>query len=377
MLIGALKASEKKEVKDGLKKGDEPLCVVGTQALLQEDIRVRDLALVIVDEQHRFGVGQRKALANRANGGTPLIRGDSASWRRGLDDSLQQGKTHPRPPLSGREHTPHLLSMTATPIPRTLSLTIFGDLDISVLDEMPPGRKTVQTKIVPAAGRDEAVTHILEELHRGCQAYVIAPLVEQSEKLQVKSAQKTFEEMKQYFPGIAIELAHGRLSSEEKKGIMNNFAAGAIQLLVATAVVEVGVNVPNATCMIIEGAERFGLAQLHQFRGRIGRGEVQSYCYLFPTVDDDVSNPRLVALAATSDGFKIAEEDLRLRGPGEIYGTTQSGFAHLQVASLLDYGTIKITRAEAEKLLVDDPELRKYPILRKKVEQKNLQTHFE
>ncbi|MEX0649723.1 MAG: ATP-dependent DNA helicase RecG [Candidatus Andersenbacteria bacterium] len=341
LLIGAMKTREKQTVKALLVSSD-PVCVVGTHALLQEDVIGENIGLVIVDEQHRFGVDQRRAL------------------------------TQVQP-----EAEPHLLSMTATPIPRTLSLTVYGDLDVSVLDELPPGRKPVETSIVPTRNRDRAIVHVLRELHAGHQAYVIAPLVEESDKLELKSAKQAYEEMQQLFPGIAIGLMHGQLSSEEKEGVMKNFAAGAIQLLVSTAVVEVGVNVPNATMMIIEGAERFGLAQLHQFRGRIGRGQQQSYCYLFPTTDEAATSRRLQVLEQTTDGFKIAEEDLKLRGPGEVYGVSQSGFGDLKVASLLDYETIKLARTEAENILAGDPQLQNYPILQKKVEQKNLQTHFE
>ena len=344
--IGLLTGSSTKRARDAINESlnsQKPYCVVGTHALITEKISAQNLALTIVDEQHRFGVKQRQALQSRGDAST----------------------------------TPHLLSMTATPIPRTLNLTVYGDLEISTLDEMPPGRQPIRTEITTTANKEKAITHVLEQLHAGRQAYVITPLVEQSDKLQAKSAEETIVEMRQYFPGIAIELVHGRMKSAEKQSVMNNFNAGAIQMLVSTAVVEVGVDVPNATCMIIEGAERFGLAQLHQFRGRIGRGEHQSFCYLFPTTDEGVSNARLTTLSQTADGFKIAEADLHLRGPGEIYGTAQSGFGNLQVASLLDYDTIKIARSEAEKILEDDPELKKYPILQKKVEQKNLIAHFE
>lgn len=340
LLVGALSGIAKKSVKQKLLQED-PCIVIGTHALFQEDVSAKNIGLTIIDEQHRFGVNQRAALQN-----------------------IQ--KQHP-----------HLLSMTATPIPRTLNLTVYGDLDVSVLDELPPGRQPIVTKIIPPAGRENAIVHVLEELHRGRQGYVIAPLVEESEKLQLKSAKQAYEEMKKLFPGVAVGLVHGRMKSEEKDAAMRNFAAGAIQLLVSTAVVEVGVNVPNATVMIIEGAERFGLAQLHQFRGRIGRGQYASTCYLFPTTAESATSRRLNVIEQTQDGFKIAEEDLQLRGPGEVYGLAQSGFSDLQVASLLDYPTIKLARQEADEILQKDPELVSYPILRKKVEQKNLQTHFE
>lgn len=341
LLIGAVPVREKIIIKKRLLAA-EPICVIGTHALLQEDVQGKNVALAIIDEQHRFGVAQRKALLNL-----------------------------------GEETIPHLLSMTATPIPRTLNLTVYGDLDVSVLDELPPGRQPIKTKIVVGGEKEKAIIHVLEELHAGRQGYVIAPLIEESETIEAKSAKKAYAEIQHLFPGVAVGLLHGQMSSEEKEVAMRNFAAGAIQLLVATAVVEVGVNVPNATIMIIEGAERFGLSQLHQFRGRIGRGKQQSYCYLFPSSADYVDSERLKILERTTDGFIIAEEDLQLRGPGEVYGVAQSGFGDLKVASLLDYPTIKAARAEAQKILEKDPELEKYPILRAKVAQKNMLAHFE
>lgn len=351
LLIGALPASEKQAIKKRL-LSKETLCVVGTHALLQEDVHTHRVALAIVDEQHRFGVEQRKALQH-----------------------------------ANEEEVPHLLSMTATPIPRTLNLTVYGDLDVSILNELPAGRLPIETEIVLPAKRDNAIIHTLEQLHQGRQAYTIAPRIAESDptspklrgagKLEVKSATQTFAEMKHLFPGIAVGLVHGQMKSEEKERVMRHFSAGAIQLLVSTAVVEVGVNVPNATVMIIEGAERFGLAQLHQLRGRVGRAEHQSYCYLFPTNDEAAESERLKILKRTTDGFEIAEKDLELRGPGEIYGVAQSGFSNLKVASLLDYATIKIAREEAERILKQDPELKNHDILRRKVEQKNVQTHFE
>jgi ATP-dependent DNA helicase RecG len=323
-------------------KSDQPVCLIGTHALLHQDLTAASLALLIIDEQHRFGVAQRQALQ------TP-----------------------------GSSPVPHLLSMTATPIPRTLSLTAYGDLDLSLLTELPPGRQPIKTIITNQAHREAAIVHILAELHRGRQAYIVAPLVADSPRLEVKSAEATYQEMQQLFPGIALGLLHGQLSAADKAATLRHFTAGALQMLVATSVVEVGINVPNATVMIIEGAERFGLAQLHQLRGRIGRGEHSSYCYLFPSADTFLTHPRLQIFASTTDGFKIAEQDLQLRGPGEVYGLAQSGFAELKVASLLDYDTIKLTRTEAEQLLKQDPQLAQSPILQKKVLQKNLQTHFE
>ena len=341
LLVGALTAKEKKAIKEKLKQ-KTPHVIIGTHALLQTDVTGQNVALAIIDEQHRFGVSQRKALK-----------------------IIEHGMA------------PHLLSMTATPIPRTLNLTVYGDLDTSVLDELPPGRQPISTKVVPTSKQHEAVIHLLSEVHTGRQGYVIAPLVEQSEKMEVKSAKKAYEEIKELLPGVAVGLLHGQMTSEEKEQQMRLFASGAIQVLVATAVVEVGVNVPNATVMIIEGAERFGLSQLHQFRGRIGRGEHKSFCYLFPSASTTGVSERLRVMEKTQDGFVIAEEDLQLRGPGEVYGVTQSGFSDLKVASLLDYPTIAMAKEEAKKIIEEDYHLDKYPILQKKVEQKNLQTHFE
>ncbi len=341
LLIGAMKQKEKKHIYERLQSKD-PVCVIGTHALLQEHVTATDVGLAIIDEQHRFGVAQRKALL-----------------------SIEEGMV------------PHLLSMTATPIPRTLSLTVYGDLENSLLDELPPGRKPIVTHIVNPEKRDDAIIDMLSQLHEGRQAYIITPIIEDSLKLAVRSARKAFDEIGKMFPGIAIGMLHGQMSSEEKEGVMNNFAEGAIQLLVATAVVEVGVNVPNATVMMIEGAERFGLAQLHQFRGRIGRGEYESTCYVVPTATDGMESQRLSLFASTNDGFEIAEADLSFRGPGELYGLEQSGFGNLRVASLLDYEMIKLVREEAKGILTGDPQLKEYPVLRKKVEQKNAHTHFE
>lgn len=341
LLVGSLKESEKKKVKQRLKEAGT-VCIIGTHAVLQEDVIGDKIGLVIVDEQHRFGVAQRRTLLDRE-----------------------------------KVAIPHLLSMTATPIPRTLTLTVYGDLDVSILNELPPGRKPIETKIIAPEVREPIVIEVLEHLHAGRQAYVIAPLIDDSEKLEIKSAIRVFKEVEQLFPGIAVGLLHGQMKPEEKESVMKHFSVGAIQVLVSTSVVEVGVNVPNATMMIIEGAERFGLAQLHQFRGRVGRGEYQSYCYLFPTTEAASKSKRLQVLTRTTDGFKIAEEDLRLRGPGEVYGLAQSGFDDLKVASLLDYDLIKSAREEAEQLLDQDEKLEQYPILQKKVAQKNKQIHFE
>ncbi len=341
LLIGAMKPREKSRVVE-LLDSKNPVCIIGTHALLQQGIMGTDIALAIIDEQHRFGVAQRKALL-----------------------AIEKG------------YVPHLLSMTATPIPRTLNLTVYGDLEVSILDELPPGRMPIVTRILDTDSRNHAIIHMLEELHTGRQAYVIAPVIEDSQVLAVKSARHAFQEIQELFPGIAVSLLHGQMKSEEKEAVMNNFSEGAIQLLVATSVVEVGVNVPNATIMMIEGAERFGLAQLHQFRGRIGRGEYASTCYLVPSNQEGTVSERLQLFAATNDGFEIAEADLRFRGPGEVYGLAQSGFGNLRVASLLDYKMIKLARSEAAQMLQRDPTLEKHFVLRKKVDQKNALAHFE
>ncbi|PIT98383.1 MAG: DNA helicase RecG [Candidatus Andersenbacteria bacterium CG10_big_fil_rev_8_21_14_0_10_54_11] len=366
LLIAATPQREKKQLQERL-VGNEPLCVIGTHALLQEGIHVPHCALAIIDEQHRFGVAQRQALQKVTH--LQTITAAAGSRQGGTNYKLQ---TETRSPL-----VPHLLSMTATPIPRTLNLTVHGDLDVSVLNELPVGRKPITTIIAAPHQRPQAWDRLEQEIASGRQAYVIAPLVEQSEVLEAKSAKETLADMQKRFPQAAVDMVHGKMKPEEKEAVMRSFAAGAIHILVATSVVEVGVNVPNATCMIIEGAERFGLAQLHQMRGRVGRGEHQSYCFLLPTTTEAAQTERLHVLAKTGDGFVIAEEDLRLRGPGEVYGIKQAGFDNLQVASLLDYPTIKAAREEADRLLTEDPELKNHDILRRKVEQKNLQTHFE
>ena len=341
LLIGETKQRERDEILAML-TSSQPCCIIGTHALLQESVRANNVGLAIIDEQHRFGVAQRKKLL-----------------------TIEEGIV------------PHLLSMTATPIPRTLNLTVYGDLDVSILDELPKGRKPIATHIVVGSEKDDAIIHMLEQLHAGRQAYIIAPLVEDSPKRILKSATQAFAEIKKLFPGIAIGLLHGQMPSSEKESVMNNFVEGAIQVLVSTAVVEVGVNIPNATIMMIEGAERFGLAQLHQFRGRIGRGAYASTCYVVPTTEEMKFSERLQTFEHTTDGFEIAEADLKLRGPGELYGAEQSGFGNLKVASLLDYKTISLARDEAKNILEQDPTLSDHVVFRKKVEQKNALIHFE
>ncbi len=342
LLVGSTPEKEKREISEGLKQGKIEV-VVGTHAVLQESVVFGKLALAIIDEQHRFGVRQRE-----------LLR--------------QQG-------------SPHILHLTATPIPRTLALIVYGDQDLSVLDEMPPGRKPVTTHVVPETKRRDAYGWIGKEIKKGRQAFIIFPLIHESEMLEVKAATQEFERLsKNIFPEFKLGLLHGQLPAEEKQRAMADFSKGKTQILVSTAVVEVGVDVPNATIMMIEGAERFGLAQLHQFRGRVGRGSEQSYCFLFPTSESravrsqtQLMFKRLHALVRYHSGFKLAEIDLQLRGPGEVYGTAQSGIPDLKMAGFSDAKTMKQSREAALKIMAEDPELKNYPSLKQKIlEQENI-----
>lgn len=335
LLSGSLKEKEKKEIAEKLKLGSTKL-IIGTHALLQQHVGFKNLGLAIIDEQHRFGVKQREML--KTYGG------------------------------------PHILSLTATPIPRTLALILYGDQDLSLLDEMPPSRQKVITRIVPEVKRREAYRWIEREIEKGRQAFIIFPLIEESELLQVKAATQEWQRLQQeIFPQLKIGLLHGQLAPLEKDEQMSKFANGKLDILVSTAVVEVGVDVPNATIMMIEGAERFGLAQLHQFRGRVGRGSEQSYCFLFPTVFNPLTLKRLHTLEKYHSGFKLAEVDLELRGPGEVYGTAQSGIPDLKMASLSDRATIKASQDCAITIIEKDPQLQTYPeLLARIAEQENI-----
>jgi ATP-dependent DNA helicase RecG len=327
---------------------DEADIIIGTQALIQEKVSFKNLALAIVDEQHRFGVGQRQKI---------------------LDFN------------SSPEATPHFLSLTATPIPRSLALAIYGDLDLSIINEMPIGRKPVITQIVTEARRPKAYDFIRQQIKLGRQVFVICPLIDESDKLGAKSVKKEHEKLdKEIFPELKVGLLHGKLKTKEKEAVMADFLAGQTQILVSTSVIEVGIDVPNATIMIIEGAERFGLAQLHQFRGRVGRSAHQSYCLLFPSSDEltnDQTITRLEALTKYHDGLSLAKIDLKLRGAGEIYGQSQSGFPELQIASLFDYENIKKAQTEAEALVINDPHLKKYPLLKEKLGEWEKSVHLE
>jgi ATP-dependent DNA helicase RecG len=268
--------------------------------------------------------------------------------------------------------------MTATPIPRSLALALFGDLDISVIKQMPIGRQPIMTKIVPEEKRPAAYNFIREQILAGRQAFVICPLIEESDLYGVKSVKEEFAKLdKEVFPEIKMAALHGRLKAKEKEEIMRGFLNGDYKILVSTSVVEVGVDVPNAAIMMIEGADRFGLAQLHQFRGRVGRGAEQSYCFLFPSSNDEKTKRRLEAMEKISDGFVLAKMDLKLRGSGEIFGTAQSGFPELKIATLWDYELMKQAQEEAITLLAADPDLKKNPTLRREINIFEEKIHLE
>lgn len=329
-----------------------PRIIIATHAILQKDLRFHNLALAIVDEQHRFGVAQRAHLQQNA-----------ASLNDGLPDLI-----------------PHFLTMTATPIPRTLALAFFGNLDVSILNEMPKNRKPIITKIAHnQADRKIVYDFVRKEVRAGRQAFVILPLVEESEKLaEVKAAKAEHTRLSQeIFPDLSIGLLHGKMKAKEKEAVMTDFKEKRYALLVATAVVEVGIDVPNATVIIIEEAERFGLAQLHQFRGRVGRGEQQSYCFLFPGSDDATENERLQALVRTSNGFELAETDLKLRGPGALFGTRQSGMSDIAMENLGNIRLVEITRTESAHLLENDPALEQYPLLKEALKKFDEEIHLE
>ncbi|MCA1554713.1 MAG: DNA helicase RecG, partial [Chloroflexi bacterium] len=290
-------------------------------ALIQEDVGFRDLGLVVVDEQHRFGVEQRASLRQK-----------------GLN--------------------PHMLVMTATPIPRTLSLTLYGDLDLSTLDELPPGRQPIMTYWREPLDRERTYEFVRTQVKLGRQAFIICPLVEESDKLEAKAAVDEHARLERdVFPDLKIGLLHGRMKGKEKDEVMRAFLNREYDILVSTSVVEVGIDVPNATVMLVEGANRFGLSQLHQFRGRVGRGAHESYCFLLADTNSEESAQRLNAIVRTQDGFQLAEEDLKLRGPGEFFGTRQSGLPDLKVAKLSDVKVLEDARREAQDLFARDPEL--------------------
>ncbi len=313
LLVGALKTAEKKQVVDAIANGQVDIAV-GTHALIQESINFDNLGLAIIDEQHRFGVRQREVFV--------------------------------------RHGSPHVLNMTATPIPRTLALVAYGDQDLSVINEMPPGRMPIETKIVPPKHRETVYRFVEGRIQKGEQVYVICPLIDESDVLdEVKSVKKEYEQLQTVFPEHTVGLLHGKMKSEEKDAVMTAFKNNEIQVLVSTSVIEVGVDVPNATIMLIEGAERFGLSQLHQFRGRVGRGKVQSYCFLYTNSSSENTVARLKAMTDHTDGFMLAEIDMRLRGPGEVYGVRQSGIPDLKIANLMNGILLDRVRKAAENFI--------------------------
>lgn len=332
LLTGSQTASQKRAVLERLEKGEIQI-LVGTHAIIQPGVVFQNLGIVITDEQHRFGVNQRTALSEKGN-------------------------------------NPHILVMTATPIPRTLAVILYGDLDVSVIDELPPGRQKIITSAIDETQRDQAYDFVRKQIDKGRQAYIVAPLIEESETMDVKSAEELYEEMKQRFPNDSVALLHGAMKQKEKNSIMERFYKNEIQLLVSTVVIEVGINVPNATMMIIENAERFGLAQLHQLRGRVGRGSWQSYCILISKGKSEIAQKRAKLMTESQDGFYIAEQDLKLRGPGEIFGTRQHGVPDLSIADLAKHVKILYeVKKESDIIMEEDPllETEKYRGLRNRV----------
>ena len=341
--------------------------LIGTHALIQNKVKFGKLGLVVLDEQHRFGVEQRAKLCAANSGGT----------------------------------IPHLLSMTATPIPRSLALTIYGDLDLSLIDEMPKGRKKIITKIVKPEEREKTYDFIKKEVKKGRQVFVICPRIEgQNSKFksqndgskiknneikkdvlgwtEAKAVKEEYEKLsKEIFSDLKVGMLHGKMKPKEKEKIMKDFKNKKIDILVSTSVVEVGIDIPNATVMMIEGAERFGLAQLHQFRGRVGRSKYQSFCLLFTESPAQKTNQRLKALITCEDGFKLAEKDLEIRGPGEIAGTRQWGVPDLMMESLKDLKLVEKTRNAAKEILQKDPQLKKYPALQEKLKRFREKVHLE
>ena len=333
LLVGSLTAKNKEKVLERLKNGEIDI-IIGTHAIIQEGVNFNNLGLVITDEQHRFGVKQRAS-------------------------------------LSSKGYSPDILVMTATPIPRTLALILYGDLDISIIDELPPGRQSIDTFAINKQIIDRLNRFVIKQLEEGRQAYIVAPLIEENEKLNVESAEELYEKFKNdIYKNYRVALLHGKMKAREKDEVMNSFKNHDIDILVSTTVIEVGVNVPNANIMVIYNAERFGLAQLHQLRGRVGRGEHKSYCVLINEGRTDISRERMRILQKSNDGFYISEKDLELRGPGEFFGTRQHGIPDLKIANLfLDMDILKIAQLEARNILKTDPYLEKneHALLRKAI----------
>jgi len=327
LLTGAVPLAEKRDIYDGLSKGKINV-VVGTHALIQDNLSFKKLGAVVIDEQHRFGVLQRNILANKGE-------------------------------------QPHVLVMTATPIPRTLTLSVYGDLSVSIIDELPPGRKNVITKSVGKELESELMAFLRGEIEEGGQVYWICPMIEENEDSSITSTEKRFSYLREFFKNKRVELLHGKKNYKEKERIMKDFERGQIDILVSTTVIEVGIDVPNATVIVIEDPWMFGLSQLHQLRGRIGRGQKQGYCFLFGKTDDYDGRRKIAAMCSTNDGFKIAEADLAIRGPGEVCGTRQHGVTDFSVADLLrDREILYLARKEAFSLVEREPGLEGFPKLR-------------
>jgi ATP-dependent DNA helicase RecG len=332
LLTGSTKTVKRREIHAQLRSGELPL-LVGTHALIEDVVQFDRLGLIVIDEQHRFGVHQRARLQQK---------GDN----------------------------PHVLTMTATPIPRTLALTMHGDLDVSQIDELPPGRKPITTTVVSARDREKTYDLFRREVAEGRQVYVVLPLVDESEKLDLKSAIVAHDDLQNnVFPDFQVGLLHGKMSSADKDKAITAFRDNQTQILVSTTVVEVGVDVPNASVMMIEHAERFGLSQLHQLRGRVGRGAAQSFCLLMSTSKSETSQQRLKVLEKSQDGFFISEMDLRFRGPGEVLGQRQSGLPDFALASLVeDQDVLELARDAAQNAMQKDPTLEKWPAMRSELQ---------
>jgi ATP-dependent DNA helicase RecG len=336
ILTGSTKPKEKQEILDKLKGGEIDI-IVGTHALIEENVEFKNIGLVVTDEQHRFGVRQRARLSNK-------------------------GKN------------PHILIMTATPIPRTLALMIYGDLDISLIDEMPPGRQKVITSIISEKEKTKAYDFIKSQVDSGRQAYIVAPLVDESENLDLNSAVEIYKELStSHFSGYKLGLLHGKMSNSEKEEIINKFYRGKINVLISTTVVEVGVNVPNAVVMLVLNAERFGLAQLHQLRGRVGRGKCQSYCILVNESKSKKSKDRMNILKRTNNGFIIAEEDLKIRGPGDFFGVRQHGLSKLEIQNIVNnVETVQEVQLLSKRIISENPYLKGIDYQNLKIEIMNL-----
>ena len=355
LLTGIVKGKRRQQVLEGLLSGEVQI-VVGTHAIIEDTVQFQRLGLVIIDEQHRFGVAQRAKLWSKAAPPTTPTQPTSP--------------TTPTPPRS----LPHVLVMTATPIPRTLAMTLYGDLDVSVIDELPPGRKPIRTTHVFDTRATSLYDGIRRQIHEGRQVYCVFPLIEESEKIDLKNLEDGFETLRQAFPEFRLSKVHGRMKPQEKEQEMQRFVSGETQILVATTVIEVGVNVPNASVMVIFDAQRFGLSQLHQLRGRVGRGADQSFCILVTGYKlSEETRKRIDIMCETNDGFRIAEADLKLRGPGDLEGTQQSGMAFdLKIANIATDGQlVQMARDEARKIIDDDPECNadKYALLWRRLSQ--------